>query len=145
MRKKMGNRIPYLASLNKIRKQKKDMWSDVSEAVVMAAVVKVEGTSNSVDKIPMLAFGDNGHGTGHVSSVNKLLICVFMPWRVCGITSIFAFLFSNVDDLPSLRKVEGWQRARIVRLSNLCPQAHTGHGLMQTMFITFLLKRRIDT
>ncbi|GJZ13165.1 hypothetical protein Tco_0548395 [Tanacetum coccineum] len=41
------------------------------------------------------------------------------PWRVCRIASIFAFLFSNVDDLSTLRKVEGWQRARVARLSNL--------------------------
>nr|GEY49634.1 hypothetical protein [Tanacetum cinerariifolium] len=33
------------------------------------------------------------------------------PWRVFGITFIFAFLFSYIDDLSALWKVEGWQRA----------------------------------
>ncbi|GJS40594.1 hypothetical protein Tco_0565637 [Tanacetum coccineum] len=40
-----------------------------------------------------------------------------ISWRLCGITSIYAFLFSNVDDV--LTYVEGWQRATIGRLSNL--------------------------
>ncbi|GJX47689.1 reverse transcriptase domain-containing protein [Tanacetum coccineum] len=40
-------------------------------------------------------------------------------WRVCGIASIFTFLFSNVDDLSTLQKVEGWQRERIAHLGNL--------------------------
>ncbi|GJU87975.1 hypothetical protein Tco_1300398 [Tanacetum coccineum] len=40
-----------------------------------------------------------------------------MSWRLCGITSISAFLFSNVDDV--LTYVEGWQRATIGHLSNL--------------------------
>ncbi|GJS58007.1 hypothetical protein Tco_0652791 [Tanacetum coccineum] len=40
-----------------------------------------------------------------------------ISWRLCGITSISAFLFSNVDDV--LTYVEGWQRVTIGRLSNL--------------------------
>nr|GEW81833.1 hypothetical protein [Tanacetum cinerariifolium] len=46
-------------------------------------------------------------------------------WRVFGITSIFAFLFSNVDGHSTLRKVERWQRARITRLSNLHRRTQT--------------------
>ncbi|GJT26016.1 axial regulator YABBY 1 [Tanacetum coccineum] len=46
------------------------------------------------------------------------------PWRVLGFASIFALLFSDIDDISTLWKVEGWQRARIARLSNLHRRIH---------------------
>ncbi|GJU00905.1 retrovirus-related pol polyprotein from transposon TNT 1-94 [Tanacetum coccineum] len=46
------------------------------------------------------------------------------PWWAFGIASIFALLFSDIDDLSTLWKVEGWQRARIARLSNLHRRIH---------------------
>nr|GFA17811.1 hypothetical protein [Tanacetum cinerariifolium] len=64
------------------------------------------------------------------------------PWWVFGIASIPSFLFSNIDDLSTWRKVKGCKERKSPQQP---PHARTGYGLTQAMFFMHLLKRRIDT
>ncbi|GJS75390.1 hypothetical protein Tco_0725271 [Tanacetum coccineum] len=159
--------IISLSSLHKIRINNFLMAAGVVAGDTAAQVeineprldIAIEKIRNSGDKILTLAVVDNGHGMGHVSSVDNI-VYLRIYGLVLDIDCPYAFSI-DVRMLVQLAHLDCGgshgvcvpfnfaKSGRMAESENWSPQqppqAHTGHGLTQAKFSTSMLKCRIDT